>query len=58
MKIYAHTLFPEVPYKTLLVDVSRPSDSIVKEALEKFGKPKEDPLEFCLVKVRYHQSKP
>ncbi|XP_071801654.1 uncharacterized protein [Asterias amurensis] len=51
LKIYAHTLFPEVPYKTLLVDVSRTSDSIVKEALEKFGKPKEDPVEFCLVKV-------
>ncbi|XP_022089801.1 afadin-like isoform X2 [Acanthaster planci] len=51
LKIYAHSLFPEVPYKTLLVDVDRTSDTIVKEALEKFGKPKENPQDFCLVKV-------
>ena len=52
LKIYAHTVFPEVPYKTLLVSVDETCDEIIQESLEKFGKEKANPKEYVLVKVR------
>ncbi|XP_072037063.1 LOW QUALITY PROTEIN: uncharacterized protein [Amphiura filiformis] len=51
LKIYAHSVFPEVPYKTLLVSVDETCDEIIMESLEKFGKEKANPDEYVLVKV-------
>ena len=52
MKIYAHSVFPEVPYKTLLVSVDDTCDEIIRESLDKFGKEKAVVSDYVLVKVR------
>ena len=57
LKIYAHTVFPEVPYKTLLVSVDDTCDEIIQESLEKFGKEKANPKDYVLVKVRIRPGK-
>ena len=49
LKIFAETLKPEVPYKTILASVRETSDNIVKDALEKFQLENENPADFCLV---------
>ncbi|XP_032227716.2 uncharacterized protein LOC5503466 isoform X2 [Nematostella vectensis] len=51
LKIFAETLKPEIPYKTLLVSVDEITTNIVKEALVKYNMEKEDPEEYCLVMV-------
>lgn len=51
LKIFADTLKPEIPYKTLLVSMRDPTTHIVKEALEKYQMEKENPEEYCLVMV-------
>ena len=52
-KVYAHTTFPEVPYKTLLVSINTIASDIIREALEKFGALKANPADFCLAKVGF-----
>ena len=49
LKIFAESLKPEIPYKTILASINQTSDTIVKDALEKFQLENEDPLEYCLV---------
>lgn len=51
LKIFAETLKPEIPYKTLLVSMRDPTTYVVKEALEKYKMEKENPEEYCLVMV-------
>ena len=49
LKIFAETLKPEIPYKTILASIHQTSDNIVKEAIEKFQLENENHEEFCLV---------
>lgn len=51
LKIFAETLKPEIPYKTLLVSMRDPTTHVVKEALEKYQMEKENPEDYCLVMV-------
>ncbi|KAJ7394253.1 adherens junction organization [Desmophyllum pertusum] len=51
LKIFAETLKPEIPYKTLLVSMRDPTTHVVKEALEKYQMEKENPDDYCLVMV-------
>lgn len=51
LKIFAETLKPEIPYKTLLVSMRDPTTHVVKEALEKYQMERENPEEYCLVMV-------
>lgn len=52
-KVFAHTTFPEVPYKTLLISINTNAAEIVRESLEKFGAQKANPADFCLAKVSF-----
>lgn len=49
LRVYAETLRPEVPYKTLLVTAKDMTDVVVKEAVDKFGLGKQNAKDFCLV---------
>jgi len=49
LKIFAESLKPEIPYKTILASINQTSDTIVKDALEKFQLENEVPEEYCLV---------
>ena len=40
-----------MPYKTLLLSVSDSAAAVVVEMLQKYGKYREDPADFCLVQV-------
>lgn len=51
LKIFATTLKPEIPYKTLLVSVDDTTTHVIKEALIKYQMEKDDPEEYCLVMV-------
>ncbi|KAK2715850.1 afadin-like isoform X2 [Artemia franciscana] len=51
LKIYGESLSKDVPYKTLLLSVRDNAAFVVKEMLEKYGIFKEDPSNYCLVKV-------
>ncbi|XP_033113296.1 afadin-like isoform X2 [Anneissia japonica] len=51
LKVYAHTIVPQVPYKSLLVSVDQTAENIIAEALEKYGLQKHNPANYCLVKV-------
>ena len=51
LKIFAETLKPQIPYKTLLVSMRDPTTHVVKEALDKYGMEKENPEEYCLIMV-------
>ncbi|XP_066278398.1 afadin-like isoform X9 [Branchiostoma lanceolatum] len=51
LKVYAETIKPEVPYKTLLLSTNDTAAFVVKESLEKYGLDKEDPLDYCLVQL-------
>ena len=51
LKIFAETLKPEIPYKTLLVSMRDPTTHVVKEALEKYQMEKENPEDYCLVMI-------
>ena len=49
MKIFAESLKPEIPYKTILASVRDNADAVTKAALEKFLLAKEDPMDYCIV---------
>eukprot|EP00111_Clytia_hemisphaerica_P006331 TCONS_00018348-protein len=49
LKIFAESLKPEIPYKTILASVKDNADVITKAALEKFLLPDENPIYFCIV---------
>jgi afadin len=49
LKIFAESLKPEIPYKTILASVRDNADVVTKAALEKFLLSKEDPFEYCIV---------
>ena len=49
LRVYAETLCPEFPYKTLLVTVNDITEVVVKEAVDKFGLGKHKAKDFCLV---------
>ena len=51
LKIFAETLKPEIPYKTLLVGMRDTASYVVKEALDKYQMTKEEPEDYCLVMV-------
>lgn len=51
LKIFAETLKPEIPYKTLLVGMRDSAAIVVKEALDKYQMKKEEPEDYCLVMV-------
>ena len=51
MRIYADSLKPNIPYKTILLSTSDMADLAVVEALEKYGLEKENPGEYCIARV-------
>uniref|UniRef100_A0A4W3HX57 Afadin n=1 Tax=Callorhinchus milii TaxID=7868 RepID=A0A4W3HX57_CALMI len=51
LRIYADSLKPNIPYKTILLSTTDTSDFAVIEALEKYGLEKETPKEYCIAQV-------
>ncbi|KAG8444323.1 hypothetical protein GDO86_009491, partial [Hymenochirus boettgeri] len=51
LRIYADSLKPNLPYKTILLSTSDTTDFAVIESLEKYGLEKENPKEYCIAKV-------
>ncbi|XP_053566893.1 afadin [Bombina bombina] len=51
LRIYADSLKPNIPYKTILLSTTDTADFAVIEALEKYGLEKENPKEFCVARV-------
>lgn len=51
LKIFATTLKPEIPYKTLLVSVDDNTTHVIQEALIKYQMEKENPEDYCLIMV-------
>ncbi|XP_066553572.1 afadin isoform X4 [Amia ocellicauda] len=51
LRIYADSLKPNIPYKTILLSTTDTADFAVAEALEKYGLEKENPREFCIARV-------
>ncbi|XP_078261320.1 afadin isoform X11 [Rhinoraja longicauda] len=51
LRIYADSLKPNIPYKTILLSTTDTSDFAVGEALEKYGLEKENPKEYCIAQV-------
>ncbi|XP_060061139.1 afadin isoform X5 [Erinaceus europaeus] len=51
LRIYADSLKPNIPYKTILLSTTDPADFAVAEALEKYGLEREDPREYCIARV-------
>ena len=56
MRIYADSLKPNIPYKTILLSTTDMADFAVVEALEKYGLEKENPREYCLARVTKHKT--
>lgn len=52
MRIYADSLKPNIPYKTILLSTTDPADFAVAEALEKYGLERENPKDYCIARVR------
>ncbi|MEQ2192773.1 hypothetical protein XENOCAPTIV_017051, partial [Xenoophorus captivus] len=52
LKIYADSLKPNIPYKTILLSTRDTADFAVVEALEKYGLEKENPREYCIARVK------
>ncbi|XP_040015856.2 afadin isoform X30 [Gasterosteus aculeatus] len=48
LRIYADSLKPNIPYKTILLSTRDTADFAVGEALEKYGLEKENPREYCI----------
>ncbi|KAK6297390.1 hypothetical protein J4Q44_G00319730 [Coregonus suidteri] len=48
LRIYADSLKPNIPYKTILLSTTDMADFAVVEALEKYGLEKENPREYCI----------
>ncbi|XP_072437292.1 afadin isoform X6 [Chiloscyllium punctatum] len=51
LRIYADSLKPNIPYKTILLSTTDTSDFAVGEALDKYGLEKENPKEYCIARV-------
>uniref|UniRef100_A0AAQ4R2Q4 Afadin n=1 Tax=Gasterosteus aculeatus aculeatus TaxID=481459 RepID=A0AAQ4R2Q4_GASAC len=51
LRIYADSLKPNIPYKTILLSTRDTADFAVGEALEKYGLEKENPREYCISRV-------
>ncbi|XP_047274770.1 afadin isoform X28 [Homo sapiens] len=51
LRIYADSLKPNIPYKTILLSTTDPADFAVAEALEKYGLEKENPKDYCIARV-------
>jgi len=51
LRIYADSLKPNIPYKTILLSTTDMADFAVVEALEKYGLEKENPREYCIARV-------
>ncbi|KAM4693859.1 afadin isoform 2-T2 [Discoglossus pictus] len=51
LRIYADSLKPNIPYKTILLSTTNTADFAVVEALEKYGLEKENPKEYCVARV-------
>ncbi|XP_061125840.1 afadin isoform X8 [Syngnathus typhle] len=50
LRIYADSLKPNIPYKTILLSTRDTADFAVAEALEKYGLEKENPREYCIAR--------
>ncbi|KAF7230814.1 myeloid/lymphoid or mixed-lineage leukemia [Nothobranchius furzeri] len=50
LRIYADSLRPNIPYKTILLSTRDTADFAVVEALEKYGLEKENPREYCIAR--------
>ncbi|XP_069370560.1 afadin isoform X28 [Paralichthys olivaceus] len=50
LRIYADSLKPNIPYKTILLSTRDMADFAVVEALEKYGLEKENPREYCIAR--------
>ncbi|XP_068433122.1 afadin isoform X14 [Clinocottus analis] len=50
LRIYADSLKPNIPYKTILLSTRDAADFAVVEALEKYGLEKENPGEYCIAR--------
>ncbi|XP_034383043.1 afadin isoform X1 [Cyclopterus lumpus] len=48
LRIYADSLKPNIPYKTILLSTRDAADFAVVEALEKYGLEKENPGDYCI----------
>ncbi|XP_029450151.1 afadin isoform X5 [Rhinatrema bivittatum] len=51
LRIYADSLKPNIPYKTILLSTTDTTDFAVGEALEKYGLERENPKEYCIARV-------
>ncbi|XP_036982005.2 afadin isoform X10 [Artibeus jamaicensis] len=51
LRIYADSLKPNIPYKTILLSTTDPADFAVAEALEKYGLDRESPKDYCIARV-------
>ncbi|XP_053077936.1 afadin isoform X5 [Acinonyx jubatus] len=51
LRIYADSLKPNIPYKTILLSTTDPADFAVAEALEKYGLERENPKDYCIARV-------
>ena len=51
LRIFGESINQDVPYKTILLSTRDTAAFAVKEILEKYGKDKEDPVQYCLVQV-------
>ncbi|XP_073407936.1 afadin isoform X15 [Dendrobates tinctorius] len=51
LRIYADSLKPNIPYKTILLSTNDTADFAVIEALEKYGMEKENSREFCIAMI-------
>ncbi|XP_066533021.1 afadin isoform X15 [Hoplias malabaricus] len=58
LRIYADSLKPNIPYKTILLSTTDTADFAVAEALEKYGLEKENPREYCIARVVHIDDKP
>ncbi|XP_043919082.1 afadin isoform X3 [Protopterus annectens] len=51
LRIYADSLKPNIPYKTILLSTTDTVDFAVIEALEKYGLERENPKDYCIARV-------
>ncbi|XP_065112354.1 afadin isoform X12 [Paramisgurnus dabryanus] len=58
LRIYADSLKPNIPYKTILLSTTDMADFAVAEALEKYGLEKENPRDYCIAQVIHVNDKP
>ncbi|KAG7465662.1 hypothetical protein MATL_G00155950 [Megalops atlanticus] len=51
LRIYADSLKPNIPYKTILLSTADTAEVAVTEALEKYGLERENPRDYCLART-------